>query len=540
MRHTVSILVMTLFLIFFIGNDIFAADYFLFDKETNKILFMGKNDSEFSEKIEMVKNPDYIMTTNNPDIYLAIFAPENVEKKKNNKQAEPQQGRLIIFNVATGRTEDVVELGYAPFRYIYTKDRSHFYISYKPAPDSETLALLHYDISERASEKLEDFAVNVNRFIFSEDEASLYALVPSDKKKKQSGKILVLNPLTLTVANTIPTNNSPYYIYFLGQDKLVIIEADFNNFKSPGAFKIVNSSDFSVIDEKTFRPPYRIYNNWDQESATLLTIVSRINETFIFKASLDEFIFHEIDSKLYDYNYDAKSNRLYLLNSEEFRIINYDTNEITVCFTDINLVDVYPYQINILPGSEIAALTCHLGGKLKLIDLTNNSLITKVRYGRPGVRFRKFISNYINGQIGVNIAYENSKYFVLRVGTEDITVFNSSFESPAYIVPPESPLLMFQREEPHSHILLVTQKQIYQINSEDLTLRPILTFNKETQGCFILEDKHRSLILTVEELFIVDSSTFEVKDHFEFYVNPDQKYNRLKENERRYYFIPTL
>lgn len=538
MRHNVSFWLIMPLLIFFIGNDILAADYFLFDKETNKILFMGKNDSEFSEKIDMIKNPDYIMTTNNPDSYLAIFAPENIEKKKNKKQAEPQKGRLIIFNVATGRTEDVVELGYAPFRYIYTKDRSHFYISYKPTPDSETLTLLHYDISEKTSEKLENFAVNVSRFIFSDDEASLYALVPSTKKKKQSGKILVLNPLTLTVINTIPTNNSPYYIYFLGQDKLVIIEADANNFKSPGTYKIVNNSNFSVIDEKTFRPPYRIYNNWDQETATLLTIVSRLNKTFIFKASLDELIFHEIDSNLYDYNYDADTNRLYILNGEEFRILNYDTNEITVCFTDINLIDIYPYQINILPGSEIAALTCHLGGKLKLIDLTDNSLITKVRYGRPGVRFRKFMS--LNAQIGVNIAYENSKYFVLRVGTEDITVFNPNFESPEYIVPPESPLLMFQREEPDSQILLATQKQIYQINSEDLTLKPILAFNKETQGCFILEDDHRFIILTVEELLIVDSSTFEVKDHFEFYVNPDQEYSRIKKDERRYYFIPTL
>ncbi|NLW46608.1 MAG: hypothetical protein GXY86_04655 [Firmicutes bacterium] len=538
MKRIISFGSVLLLVMVLIGANVFGADYFLFDKETNKILFMGKNDSEFSEKIEMIKNPDYIMTTNNPDIYLAIFAPENVEKKKNKKQAEPQKGQLIIFNVATERTEDVVELGYAPFRYIYTKDRSHFYISYKPAPDSETLALLHYDISAKTSRKLEDFAVNVSKFIFSDDETSLYALVPFNKKKKQSGKIVILNPLTLTVANTIPTNNSPHHIYFLSQDKLVLIEADSNNLKSPGYYKIVNHSDFSVIDEKTFRPPYSISNNWDPKTTTLLTIVSRLNKTFILKASPDEFIFHEIDYKLYGYNYDTDTNRLYMLNGEEFRILNYDTNEITVCFTDINLIDIYPYQINILPGSEIAALTCHLGGKLKLIDLTDNSLITKVRYGRPGVKFRKFMS--LNAQIGVNIAYENLQYFVLRVGTEDITVFNSSFESPTYIVPPESPLLMFQREEPHSQILLVTQKQIYQINSEDLTLKPILAFNKETQGCFILEDDHRFIILTVEELLIVDSSTFEVKDHLEFYVNPDQEYSRLKENERRYYFIPTL
>jgi hypothetical protein len=565
MRHTISFWFMMLFLVFFIGNDTLAADYFLFDKETNQILFMGKNDSEFSEKIEMVKNPDYIMATNNPDIYLAIFAPENVDKKKNNKQAEPQKGRLIIFNVATGRTEDIVELGYAPFRYIYTKDRSHFYISYKPAPDSETLTLLHYDISEKTSEKLEDFAKEVSHFVLSRDETVLYAIIPSNKKIKDPGKIQAINTLPLSIASTIPTENNPYALFCLDSDKLVIIDASTTNRKQSGRLRMVKASDYSIIEEKDFPAPFHIYNYWNPDSDTLITITNRAKKSYIFRTSPNGIITHEIDSTLLDSKYEADKELLYLLKAEDFQIIDYKNDQVTFCNTDQNYYDQYPYQINLIPNTEQAALFCYAGGKLKLIDLSQNSLLTKVKYGRPGKKFGNFMSNlivslaltaatsYTSGgytyytiyavdlfRNGINIAYDQSKYLVLSAATKDITVFDKSFESPVYIVPPEDPLIMFQMDRLDSQVLLITENHIFQVNAEDLTLKPIIPFNKEAKGCLLLEEENRFVVMTDQELLVIDSLNFEVKNRFEFFGNPDQEYSRVKENEQRYYFIPTL
>ncbi len=129
---------------------------------------------------------------------------------------------------------------------------------------------------------------------------------------------------------------------------------------------------------------------------------------------------------------------------------------------------------------------------------------------------------------------------MLRASTKDITVFDNSFESPAYIIPPESPLIMFQINRPSPQILLITEKQVYQIISENLTLKPIISFAKEAKGCLLLEEENRFVIMTDQELLVIDSANFEVKNRFEFFVNSDQEYSRIKKDEKRFYFIPTL
>ena len=108
----ILLVILILFVISVPTANIFSADYFLFDRENNKILFMGTNDNEFTEKIDMEKNPDRLMPTNDPDKYLAIFAPE----VKRGKEKDAQKGQLILYNIATGRTEDLVEIGYGPLK----------------------------------------------------------------------------------------------------------------------------------------------------------------------------------------------------------------------------------------------------------------------------------------------------------------------------------------------------------------------------------------------------------------------------------------
>lgn len=556
---TFTVFLLTLMLLF--ETNAFGADYFLHDKETNKILFMGKNDPGFIEKIDMEKTPDFMMATDNPDVYLAIFTPENEKKSK-----MPQKGQLIIFDIAKGRTEDPVELGYAPFRWVYSNDRRNFFISYKPTPDAASLELLHYNITERTTEKLGDLANEINQLILSKDETKLYALVPGIKKKKEPGKILVLNSSPLTLLNTIPVNVNPDALFVIGSERLVIIDADIRIWKKPGALRIINSSDYSIIEEKEFPPPYNIYNYFNPNTDTLITIASlpASQKSYIYKISPYDLLVNEIESKLLDYRYIEDKNRLYLLTAKDLQMLDYNTNQLTVCDTGSNHYDVYPYQINLIPGSDMAALYCPAGGKVKFIDLNQNSLIASAVYGRSGAKVGNFMTNlmvsllisgataYSSGgsyysyyyvdvfRNGVNVAVDNSKYYVLRAATRDITVFDDGFESPSYIVPPENPLIMFQINHPTTQTLLVTKEKIYQIISEDLTLKPIIAFSKKASNCLLLEEEHRLVVMTDQELLVIDSPTFEVKNKFELFGNPDQEYNRIKPGEQRYHYIPTL
>ena len=546
---TLSVFLLTLMLLF--GTNVFGADYFLHDKETNKILFMGKNDPGFVEKIEMEKTPDYIMATDNPDVYLAIFTPEN-ENKPKKKNTIPQKGQLILFDIAKGKIEDLVELGYAPFRWIYSKDRRNFFISYKPTPDATNLELLHYNLTEKTTEKLGDLANEINQLILSKDGTKLYALVPGIKKKEEPGKILALNFSPLTLSSTIPTNVNPDALFVLGSERLVILDVDKRNWKKPGTLRIINSADYSIIEEKEFPSTYNIRNYFNPNTDTLITIVVR-KKSYIYKVSPEDLLVNEIESKVLDYQYLEDKNRLYLLTAKELQMLDYDTNQLTICDTGSNKYDNYPYQINLIPGSDMAALYCPAGGKVKFIDLNQNSLIASVKYGRSGVKAGKFMANLMVSLLlsgatysptgyaiitvdlfrkGVNVAIDNSKYYVLRATTNDITVFDNSFESPSYIVPPESPLIMFQINNPTPQILLGTKEKIYQI--DDLTLKPVISFSKKARICLLFEEEQRLVAITDQELLVIDPLTFEVKNKFEFLGNPDQEYSRIKPGEPRY------
>jgi len=166
----------------------------------------------------MEKNPDRMMPTNDPDKYLAIFAPE----VKRGKEKDAQKGQLILYNINSGRTEDLVELGYGPFNWVYTKDHKHFFITYRPALTSDYYELLHYNIAEKTTEKLADFAKNVNDLVLSYDETRLYALIPGDEKSKdkEPGKVQVLSFGPLAVVTTLQMDVNPQALFVLGPEKL--------------------------------------------------------------------------------------------------------------------------------------------------------------------------------------------------------------------------------------------------------------------------------------------------------------------------------
>lgn len=95
-------------------------DYFLYDHEQNEILAINDTlPTENLKKLGLTKNPDLMMATGVADKFLAIYNSGRI--KDSNGQTSLQPGRLMIFNAKSGRTEDLTEVGFSPYRWAYTK-----------------------------------------------------------------------------------------------------------------------------------------------------------------------------------------------------------------------------------------------------------------------------------------------------------------------------------------------------------------------------------------------------------------------------------
>jgi len=76
-------------------SSVLGASYSLFDKENKELLFMDKNDTQFSGKIDMEEKPDQIISTDDPNKYLAIYAPQAPKKAK---YKTTQKGKSVLYS----------------------------------------------------------------------------------------------------------------------------------------------------------------------------------------------------------------------------------------------------------------------------------------------------------------------------------------------------------------------------------------------------------------------------------------------------------
>lgn len=544
--------------------NIFSADYFLFDRENNKILYMGAYDTEFTEKIEMEKNPDRLMPTGDPDKYLAIFAPE----VKKGKEKDAQKGQLIVYNIATGRTEDLVDMGYSPFNWVYTDDHNHIFITYRPTLTSDYYELLHYNIAEKTTEKIADFTKKITDLALSYDESKLFALIPGEKKTP--GKIEVLSYEPLQVNQTIEMDVNPQGLFALSPDRFTVIDADEKIRKKPGAIKIFDAADCSMVEDFKFDPPYTLTNHWYKDDETLITMVtskvSGKDKTYACKVTSDGIKTQELPPVWYKVHYENDMDSLFILTGTQFFVIDYELDQVTFCDTGSN---TQYHTLNYIPETKMVILFTPQGGKVKFIDLgmyNKPKMVKSSSCGRASAKFGNFMTNllvsvalssmsyYSSYNYGYYYVYsvnlfrngtsvaadpEESKYYVLRNDTRDITVFTDFFETVSYVVPPEAPLTMYQVKRTKPKTMVVTGKKIYQINADN-SLTLVYEFKQEVSLCFFFEEENRLIVVTEQNLLVMDPETLEVKNDYLFYGNPDEKYTHLKKGEQRYYFIPSM
>ena len=549
MRKVKIYAVMLHLLLVFPLTAAWGKEYFLFDMEQNKILFMGPKDIAFTEKVNLEKNPDLMMQTGDPNKYLAILAPREEKTIKGKPQLDnSRSGLLVLFNFATGRTEDLVELGYAPFRWAYTSDHQHFFISYRPSLDANSLELMHYNISEQKVEKLERFAQFVFELNLTLKQDKLLALV-ADAISGPELQTISFNPLT--VKNSLPAGNNPQHIYPLSSNRAALVDINLNSSqpRQPGSIKLIDLELNKVAEERKL-----IYANtyvqWLEKEHHLIVANNQYKADAtgltgrgqFFKVTAEGFRLYEIPQAWVDFKYFPERDLLYVLTDSDLKVINYRDSAIKSFSTDgANIFQKYFYRFSVLPDSNVAVIYCFENGNVKFYDLDQNKILKSVNCGRAEMKVANYLT--LNGgkltDTVVTTNEDKSRFFVLNRATKDITVFDQNFKRLDYIVPIEPPLAMYQIKKPQPQTLVLTAQKIYRIDS-DLKLHSVFEFKQNVAPVFLKEEENRVILLTDLELLVLDPQNLEVKNRFFLFGDPGQKYNKLKANENRYRFIPAL
>lgn len=528
---------------------VFGKEYFLYDLEKNKILFMGANDLAFTEKIEMPKNPDLMMQTADPQKYLAIFLPkeEKVDKKRSGKVTPKNQaGQLIIYNMASGRTEDLVELGYAPFKWAYTPDHQHFYISYQPSPGANSFDLLHYNVSELKVEKVSGFASEVRQLLCADQK--LFALV--GKKEKTPPQLLIFKSEPLGLDTALAVDNNSENFYFLGADRLVLLDLDRNPSRKnqEGALKLISTRDNLVTEEFKCKP-FRFYTKWYEKEKVLIVDLEENSpqKSRTLKITADGFRYYEIPNNWISLDYFAEKDALYVLTEDNLKVIDYQNSSTRYFLPEgSNQLDDLKkennYQFYFIPNSHLAVLYCLENGNVKFFDSEKNQFLKNIGSGRAGVKIFNTITFRFgqNTETVVSTNPNQTKFFIMNRATKDITVFDGNFKRLNYLIPLEPLIGMCQIKKPILKTLVVSNKRIYKINEEKLTLEPVHQFKNPTEHVHFFEEDQRMIILADQEMVVLDPKTLAVKNKFYLFGNPDEKYTKLKPGAQRYFFIPVL
>lgn len=527
-----------LLLLLFTTGGVWGNEYFLYDLEKNKILVMGDGESAFTERMDLGKNPDMMMRTHNPNIYLAVFAPRYEQDKKGKIIRYLQPGQLIIIDLRTGRTEDLVELGYLPLIHTYTPDRSHFYITYRPKPDGPP-ELLHYDIAAMKSEKFSGIKQPIKILEVANDRKQVYLVTAADKNTPAQLQIFTDSPLA--VKNTLPLEHNPVSLYVLGNDRVALIEM---NSKASGSIlgasvKLIDTLSNTVIEERRFKF-LKSNIQWFPKVKTLILIADDSQKSRCYKITNDGFRYYEIPGDWIEAEYVPSKDRLYILNENNLKVIDYQNSATWTVATGSNTTPE-KFHLHHLPNSKLAMIYCYENGVIKFLDTDANKLLTQVKCGRPGIKFLNAIT--FSSKLTETVITTNPKanrFFILNRATNDITVFDEKFKRLGFIIPPEPPLNMYQIEKPGQQTMLVTEQKIYQIDDQNLTLKPVYRLAAPVEPKLFMEEDQRIIFMTSQEMLVLDPATLAPKNTFRLYTAPDAQFTKLKTGDQRYFFIQSL
>lgn len=535
-------------LLFLIPTLGITKDYFLYDHEQNEIFTI--NDALATEglkKIGLTKNPDLMMATGVADKFLAIHSSyRSVESKG---QTSFQPGILMIFNAKSGRTEDLVEIGFAPYRWTYTKDRSSFFIAYYTSPQKDQIEILHYDIGEIGKAKLEKVK-GIGREIvdlkLSLDDQRLLALV-NLADSRQEMVTFELAPFQVKSKLTVAPNAR--HLFILGPERAALVGLNSQRRKSgSGMIKIVAIDSNAIVEERklTF-PSSGVY--WYETNRSLFVtngiIKGQLMKGRIYKITGAGIRQHQISNPWAGFSYLPEQDKVYILDEAGLTLIDYARNySKNFGLGESNYYPAqYRYYFQHLAETNLALIACFEKGYLKFYDIEKNQVLKNARCGRPGQRILNVLSfkGDLESRTMATTNQGRSRYYVLNCATRDITVYDQAFNVLKYLIPEEYPLAMFQVNHPTLRTLVLTVKRLYAIDEEQVALVPIADFSTPiTQVKYFKTAKDAVLIHTDRLLMVLEPENLKVRHQFYLYGDPEEKFTKLKNSERRYYFIPAM
>ena len=519
-------------------------DYFLYDHEQNEILTINDTlPTENLKKIGLTKNPDLMMATGAADKFLAIYSSRRVKDSKGQTSLQP--GRLMVFNAKSGRTEDLIEIGFTPYRWAYTKDRSRFFIAYYSSPQKEQVEILQYDVNEGKPAKVNGIGREIADLKLSFDDKQLLAIVNS--AELQQLMAFEIAPFQIKSKLTIEPNAQRLFI--LGPDRAALVGLNRQARKAePEMIKIIDTNGNAIVEERklTF-PSTGVY--WREKSRSLFVtngkITGKLMKGRIYKITGSGIRQHQISRPWTGFSYLPEQDSVYILNDTGLLLIDYNQN----FSKNINLGEsnYYPskfhYYFQRLPGTNLALIACFEKGYLKFFDLEKNQVLKDTRCGRTGERVLNVLTfkGDLESKTVVTTNQWQSRFYVLNCATRDITVYGQAFSILKYLVPEEPPLAMFQVDHPTLRTLVITAKRLYTIDEENVVMVPIADFSTQISQVKYFEAQKDAVIIHTDRLLMVlDAEDFKVKHQFYLYGDPQEKFTKLKNYERRYYFIPEI
>jgi hypothetical protein len=582
-QRKVPLMLLLLLLMVLISTCAFAEEYFLYDAEGQKILFMGGKSTEFVEKLEMNKNPDYLMPTQDPDKFLTIYMPEIAgEQKSKTDEDTSKAGELVLFNVATGRTEDLIQMGFSPFTYEYTEDHKHFIITYRTSRSNDAqFEMLYYNIPEKKSQKvtLPKWTKEVNQILISPENDQILLLLDNKKRRqtlkesksgfgafgKVSGtpELMAISLTSLEVKKEVPLESCPLQMYMISPERAVLLCQNYleitdakdrrGDYLGAGTIKIMNLKDFSVTKEYKTYADYNIYRHFYSKDKVLILnyyatesgLRRDIREIYL-KIDAKDAILKEFDIPTGRFEYLADKNCLYIITEDNLIIIDYKSGDVIPCETGSNNSDGGFYGFMRIPDTDIAVIYKFEKSTVKFIDLNANRMIKKVTCGRGLLKalksvFLGFAGRNTGTETTISVSPDKSKYFIYNKLSDDITVYDQNYEKQTFIVVKNDNCLgMYLIQKPALQTVIVGKKKIYKLDYENNEPVPIYTFTKGAQAAYLFSDETRSIVLSDNEIIVLDSETLEVKNNFTMFVQKKEPGMKLKPGEQRYYFIPNL
>lgn len=540
------IFILTIVFFWLIPATGLTREFFLYDHEQNLILNINDNSrEEMIKSIGLTKNPDSMMAIGIPHRYLAVFKSMQIRKDK--EQIFYQPGKIVVFDAKVGRSEDLVEIGFAPYQWVYTKDRLHFFIAYYLSPKKEGVEILHYDFKENKVERISGITGAINDLQITYEEDALLAIVDSKDSVRKLVRIQI-SPFQIKSGFEIGTGAERIYVLGPSRAALLNINKKKSRKYGSGVIKIIDTYGNALVEERTLIHP-NIAVFWYEENRSLFVTNGLISNGLmvgrIYKVTGAGIRQHQISSPWASFNYQLEQDRVYVLNDSSLTLIDYQNNfSRTFKLDGPNYYpDQFSYYFQRLFQTNLAIIACFEKGYLKFYDLEKNQVLKSVNCGRTGKRVINKLTFRGNrrSQTALTTNQWQTRFYVLNRATQDITVYNHEFNVEKYIIPAEPPLAIFQITQPTIQTLVVTAKGLYRVDEDNLDLVPVTVFASEISKAHYLEEKEGLLFLYTDGfLMIIEPEELQVKHCFYFYGDPDQKYTKLGDSERRYYFIPEM